>query len=129
MNNELATYRKSIINRSFWLGAGLGILLVILGYKPYALGVIIGVFVAAINFFLLSLDVFRIAGGARKGSVLFSFLIRYILLGAAIYLVIRYPEANIFGFLIGYFILQANIFITSFLKRSNLTKTTNPSEK
>ena len=119
MGIEITIYRKAIINRSFWMAAGIAIVFVVLGQKSYALGIIIGVFIAAVNFFLLSLQVSKLAKGKRMGNVLGSFLIRYALLGVCIFLVMKQPMTNIFGFLIGYFVLQINIFISQFTTKLN----------
>lgn len=118
MNTELSKYRKSIIIRSLGLGAVVVIILAILGYKPYALGALIGVLVAVLNFSLLS---FQVAGMSEKGlrvAFILTFLFRYALLGICIYAIVKTPHVNVFAFLGGFFILQLNIFIAPFINKN-----------
>jgi len=117
MNSEVIQYRKSIINRSFWVAAGVAILLTVFGYKDYALGVVTGVFLSALNFFLLSKQILGLQEGGRRNFFLGSFFLRYALLGVALFYIVKSPHINVFGFLGGYFILQLNLFISTFLKR------------
>jgi hypothetical protein len=121
MNADIVTYRKSIINRSFWMAAGLAIILTLIGHKPFALGIIIGIFIGAVNFHLLSKQVSQIGLAHKKGKIVGSFLFRYALLGICIYFVVQAEAINIFGFLVGFLLLQANIFISSFIGRKKTT--------
>jgi len=117
MNNEVIKYRKSVINRSFLLGAGIAICLTLFQQKEYAVGVIVGVVVSGVNFFLLSKQILGLQQGTRRNFFLGSFLVRYVLLGVCLYYIVKTPTINVFGFLGGYLILQLNLFIASFLSR------------
>ena len=117
---ELITYRKSIINRSFWIAAGFAIVASVINHKDYSLGIIIGVMVSAVNFLLLSFQVAKLTQGGKRNPFFGSFLMRYGLLAICLYAIMKYPQVNIFGFLIGYFILQLNLFIATFMKKSGV---------
>lgn len=119
MNLEILNYRKSIVNRSFWLAAGVAIIFVCFGRKNYAAGIIAGVFLAGLNFSLLSFQVARFGEKMNRMVFISSFLFRYGLLAVGLYFTLRYPQrVNMFGFLIGYFLLQLNVYISSFLAKS-----------
>jgi len=126
MNDEVLKFRKSIINRSFWIAAGLAIALSFFQSKDYALGILVGVFISAVNFFLLSKQILGMQQGMKRNVFIGSFLLRYALLGVCIYFVVQNSAINVFGFLIGFFILQLNIFLTTFLGRKGSLKPTAP---
>jgi len=96
MSIELANYRKSIINRSLWIAAGVSIILSFLNHKDFALGILIGVGVSAVNFLLLSLQVARMSTVGKKAPFLFTFIIRYGLLALCLYFIVKTPQINIF---------------------------------
>jgi len=121
MSTELTNYRKSIINRSFWLAAGIAILFSLLHHKDYSLGILIGVGISALNFLALSLQVLGIAGKAKQNrfGLVGAFLMRYGLLAVCVYFIVKVPQINVFGFLIGYCILQLNLFLQAFLSKKS----------
>jgi len=121
---ELFTYRRSILNRSFWLASGAALLAAGLHHKDYSLGIIAGVLISAVSFLLLSFQIAKLTRGAKRNGFMMTFLIRYGLVALALFGISRFPQVNIFGFLIGYLIVQFNLFIAAFLHR---TKTPVPS--
>ncbi len=123
---QLVLYRKTIINRSFWLAAGLAIGASVLHHKDYGLGIAVGVLVAAASFLLLSIQVAKLGRGAGRNSFLMTFLVRYGLVAIALFGIAQFPQVNIFGFLIGYLVLQINLFIAAFTHRQKTAASVPP---
>jgi len=83
----------------------------------WALGVMIGNCLSVAMLYLISFTVRRFVQHESKWKLLFLWVIKFIAIGAIIYLIVKYPVFNTYSFLIGFILLHL-VIVLKFIGRT-----------
>ncbi|GEM_PF-7096507 len=111
---EIISYRRRITGKS-WLFAGIiGALFALFGLWNWTLGLMLGLCIGMINFFLLCRQTSRLAHAPvekGKGMMIAGHWLRYLLIGSVAFIVYKKSTVSFPAFLIGMMMVYAVIFI------------------
>ncbi|MBI4970671.1 MAG: ATP synthase subunit I [Candidatus Omnitrophica bacterium] len=110
---EIQSYRRRITGMT-WLVTGIaGAVFALVGMWHWTLGLILGLAIGMINFFLLCRQTARLANAAQdkaKGIMILGHWMRYLLIGSVVYLVYKKGSVSFPAFLIGMMLVYGVIF-------------------
>ena len=102
--------RNRVINRACGYAAVIAVIGLLID-RNFSLGLILGVVISVINFFLLARQVAGLAAG-KKALVFgfFGYIIRYLFMGLALFAAIKIDLAAFFGCALGLFMVRLGIY-------------------
>jgi len=116
---EIISYRRRITGES-WIAAGvLGAGLAVFGLWNWTIGLLLGLCLGLVNFFLLCRQTARIQQTVldrAKGGMILGHWARFLLMGCVIYLVYRKETVSFPAFLAGLVLVYGVIFVDGFLR-------------
>ncbi len=92
----------------------LGLLLIILGFKPMGKGLVLGALFSVINFIVMAETLPMKLGRSRRQSSVFSLvsiLVRFGVMAIPLVAAIHYDQFNLFAVIPGLFMIQAVILV------------------
>ena len=119
---EIASYRRRITGRSWIIAGVLGAGFAIFGMWDWTVGLILGLCLGFINFFLLCRQTARLAVSnidQGKGRMIVGHWARYFLLGTVIFIVYKKDSVSFPAFLIGMMLIYAAIFLDAWMFRKS----------
>ena len=114
---EISSYRRRLVGISWIAGSVLATVAALIGHIDWTLGIVFGLSLGLLNFFLLCRQTAKLAQAAdvteQKGK---SFMVlghwtRYIVMGAVIYLIYQKHSVSFPAFLAGLALVYVIIFI------------------
>ena len=113
MEAVIATQKK-YCKRALSLAIAVGFVLILLGFKSYGKGLILGSLFSILNFIIMGQVIPIMISPKKARSTIFSFLsilLRYALLAIPIYMAFRYPAFHIVTVIVGLFSIQIVILM------------------
>ena len=118
---EISSYRRIITGKTLIVAGVLGAIFALIGMWDWTLGIILGLSIGMINFFLLCRQTARLTNSPAnnaKGTMILGHWMRYLLIGSVVYLVYKKSSISFPGFLVGMVLVYAVIFIDGIWKRT-----------
>ena len=110
---------KDVIRKTLLLAVALSLILVGLGYTTWAKGFALGSLASVLNFFMMASFLPRLLGvkrGRAEALSLFSIIIRFAVMGAALAVSISFPQTfSIYTCVPGLFAVQVCLVVNHFL--------------
>jgi hypothetical protein len=101
--------QKKVCSRAMVVAIVAGLVLIIIGYKPIAKGLILGTLFSVVNFVLMGETLPWRLNPSRKRATVISMLfilLRYALLGIPIVVAVKFSEYNLPAVVVGLFLVQ-----------------------
>lgn len=104
--------QKNYGTKAMALAIGIGLIFLIIGYKPVCRGVVLGAFFSTVNFVLMAYSFHsKIRPDRKKASLaaLFNILFRYTFMAIPLFVAIKFPRFDLMATIAGLFMVQAVI--------------------
>jgi ATP synthase I chain len=101
--------QKKVCSRAMVVAIVAGLVLIIIGYKPIAKGLILGTLFSVVNFVLMGETLtWRLSPSRKRATVIsmLSIMLRYALLGVPIVVAVKFSEYNLPAVVVGLFLVQ-----------------------
>ena len=101
--------QKKITQQALWLSIIVGLVFIVLGYKPVGKGIILGTLFSVLNFIFMAKSIGYKFGRSKRqifsisiGSIIF----RYILLAIPLIAAVKFEQFNLAAVIVGVFMIQ-----------------------
>lgn len=101
--------QKQITQRALWLAIIVGLVFIVMGYKPVGKGLILGTLFSVLNFILMAKSIGYKFGRSKRqifsisiGSIVF----RYILLAIPLVAAVKFEQFDLVAVIVGVFMIQ-----------------------
>ncbi|MGD9173679.1 MAG: ATP synthase subunit I [Desulfobacterales bacterium] len=101
--------QKKITQRALWLSIIVGLVFIVLGYRPVGKGIILGTLFSVLNFIFMAKSIGYKFGRSKRqifsisiGSIVF----RYILLAIPLIAAVKFEQFNLAAVIVGVFMIQ-----------------------
>ena len=110
--------QKKITQRALWLSIIVGLVFILMGYKPVGKGLILGTLFSVLNFIFMAKSIGYKFGRSKRqifsisiGSIVF----RYILLAIPLIAGVKFEQFNLVAVIVGVFMIQIVILTDQLL--------------
>ena len=101
--------QKKITQQALWLSIIVGLVFIVLGYKPVGKGIILGTLFSVLNFIFMAKSIGYKFGRSKRqifsisiGSIIF----RYMLLAIPLITAVKFEQFNLAAVIVGVFMIQ-----------------------
>ena len=101
--------QKKITQRALWLSIIVGLVFIVLGYRPVGKGIILGTLFSVLNFIFMAKSIGYKFGRSKRqifsisiGSIVF----RYILLAIPLVAAVKFEQFDLVAVIVGVFMIQ-----------------------
>lgn len=122
-NNEIVQFQKRVCRWAMFFSILVAVVLLFLGQKAIAKGLVLGTVFSVINFVLLGRSLPKIIGRSQKGSAfvgMVSIMSRYVLLAVPLIIAVKSASFDFIATVVGIFSVQIAVLVDHFLKKSKV---------
>jgi hypothetical protein len=122
-DSEIVRFQKRVCRWAMFFSILVAVVLLFLGQKAIAKGLVLGAVFSVINFVLLGRSLPKAIGRSQKGSAmvgLVSILSRFVLLAVPLIIAAKSASFDFFATVAGIFSVQIAIFVDHFFKKSTV---------